>query len=140
MVSELDIYRAANLLIERHRTDAVIEAAKMIDRMLDRADTEGWQVWRRIKRAIEAFRHLLAHFISRSHLRPNTVSPAHHRRFGAGLLFLATARKHLICSTLLLIRRGNVQGFQRRHQGDHPRYEHDRCCETINLQPAHRDC
>lgn len=54
MVSELDIYRAANLLIERHRTDAVIEAAKMIDRMLDRADAEGWQVWRRIKRAIEA--------------------------------------------------------------------------------------
>lgn len=54
MVSDLDIYRAANMLIERHGADAVIEAARMIDRMLDRGDAEGRQVWRRIKCAIEA--------------------------------------------------------------------------------------
>jgi hypothetical protein len=29
MISNLDIYRAANLLIERHGADAVIEAARM---------------------------------------------------------------------------------------------------------------
>jgi hypothetical protein len=53
MISNLDIYRAANLLIERHGTDAVIEAARMIDRMLDLSDLEGRSVWKRIKRAIE---------------------------------------------------------------------------------------
>ena len=54
MVTELDIYRAANLLIERHGTAALIEAARMIDRMLDHGNMEGRQVWQRIKRAIEA--------------------------------------------------------------------------------------
>jgi hypothetical protein len=54
MISDLDIYRAANLLIERQGADAVIEAARMIDRMLDHGDREGQLVWRRIRRAIEA--------------------------------------------------------------------------------------
>jgi hypothetical protein len=54
MISNLDIYRAANLLIERHGADAVIEAARMIDRMLDLSDPEARSVWKRIKRAIEA--------------------------------------------------------------------------------------
>jgi hypothetical protein len=54
MISHLDIYRAANLLIERHGEGALTEAAQMIDRMLDRGDTEGRLVWWRIKRAIEA--------------------------------------------------------------------------------------
>jgi hypothetical protein len=54
LVTDLDIYRAANMLIQRHGADALIEAARMIDRMLDRSDAEGRQVWRRIKQAIEA--------------------------------------------------------------------------------------
>jgi len=54
MISELDIYRAANLLIDRHGANALIEAGQMIDRMLDLGDSEGRIVWRRIKRAIEA--------------------------------------------------------------------------------------
>ena len=54
MVTDLDIYRAANMLIERHGADALVEAARMIDTMLDHGDTEGRQVWRRIKIAIEA--------------------------------------------------------------------------------------
>ncbi len=42
MISNLDIYRAANLLIERHGVDAVIEAAaRLIDRMLYRGDRGG---------------------------------------------------------------------------------------------------
>ena len=32
MISDLDIYRAANMLIERHADEALIEAAKMIDK------------------------------------------------------------------------------------------------------------
>ncbi len=54
MISDLDIYRAANLLIERHGADALIEAARMIDRMLDHGDPEGQAMWRRIRRTIEA--------------------------------------------------------------------------------------
>ena len=54
MISDLDIYRAANLLIARHGADAGIEAARLIDTMLDRGDHEGRLVWLRIKRAIAA--------------------------------------------------------------------------------------
>jgi hypothetical protein len=54
VISEIDIYRAANLVIERHGADTVIEAARLIDRMLDLGDREGQLVWRRIMRAIEA--------------------------------------------------------------------------------------
>jgi hypothetical protein len=53
MISELDIYRPANLLIDRHGGDALIAAARMIDRMLELGDPEGRQVWKRIKHAIE---------------------------------------------------------------------------------------
>ena len=35
MISDLDIYRAANLVIKRHGADAVIEAARMVDCMLE---------------------------------------------------------------------------------------------------------
>ena len=52
VISDLDIYRAANLLIRQHSQEAEIEAARKIDLMLDRGDTEGQHVWRRIKRAI----------------------------------------------------------------------------------------
>jgi hypothetical protein len=41
VIPELDIYRAANLLIDRHGGDALIEAARMIDRMLELDDPEG---------------------------------------------------------------------------------------------------
>ena len=54
MISDLDIYRAANLLIEQYGADAGIEAARRIDTMLDRGDCEGQLLWRRIKRAIVA--------------------------------------------------------------------------------------
>ncbi len=54
MITDLDIYRAANLLIERHGPNALIEAARLIDRMLERGDRDGQLVWLRIKRAIEA--------------------------------------------------------------------------------------
>jgi hypothetical protein len=44
--------RAANLVIKRHGADAVIEAARMVDRMLELGDLEGRNLWRRIRRAI----------------------------------------------------------------------------------------
>jgi hypothetical protein len=54
MVSNLDIWRAANLLIRRHGGDVELEAARLQDLMLDRGDDDGRLVWARIRRAIEA--------------------------------------------------------------------------------------
>ena len=54
MVSDLDIWRAANLLIRKHGADAELEAAKCADSMLDRCDDDGRLLWSRIRRAIEA--------------------------------------------------------------------------------------
>jgi hypothetical protein len=49
----VDIYRAANLVIRRNGADAVIEAARMVGRMLELGDLEDRDLWRRIRRAIE---------------------------------------------------------------------------------------
>jgi hypothetical protein len=56
MTSELDVWRAANLLIRRHGADAELEAARLQDLMLDRGDGEGWHLWQWTRRAIEALR------------------------------------------------------------------------------------
>jgi hypothetical protein len=45
MISDRDIYGAANLLIGRHGNDAPIEAARRADLMLDRGDRDGQLVW-----------------------------------------------------------------------------------------------
>ena len=52
MVSDLDIYRAANLLILQHGEDAETFAAQRADEMLDRGERDGQLVWLRIKRAV----------------------------------------------------------------------------------------
>jgi hypothetical protein len=51
-INELDIYRAANLLIRQHRADAEFVAAQRADELLARGDPDGQLVWRRIRRAI----------------------------------------------------------------------------------------
>ena len=52
MISTLDIYHPANLLIRQHGPDAELEAAQRADLMLERGDREGQLVWMRIRRAI----------------------------------------------------------------------------------------
>ena len=52
MVPDLDIWRAANLLIREHRADAEFVAARRADEMLERGDRDGQIVWLRIQRAI----------------------------------------------------------------------------------------
>src|SRR5205823_289528 len=54
MISDLDIWRAANLLIRQHGADAEIEAARKVDLMLERGDHDGQLVWMRIARAVAA--------------------------------------------------------------------------------------
>ncbi len=53
MISDLDIYRSANVLIRDHGEDAAIEAAMRADAMLASGDLEGQAVWKRILRAVE---------------------------------------------------------------------------------------
>ena len=55
MVSDIDIWRAANLLIQQHGDDAEIIAAQRADLMLERADHDGQRVWLRIRRAVAEF-------------------------------------------------------------------------------------
>jgi len=52
MIPDLDIWRAANLLIREYEDDAEIVAARRADEMLERCDRDGQLVWHRIKQAI----------------------------------------------------------------------------------------
>jgi hypothetical protein len=56
MTSDLDVWRAAHLLIRNHGANAELEAAKRADVMLDRGDEDGRLLWARIRRAIEVLR------------------------------------------------------------------------------------
>jgi hypothetical protein len=59
-ITELDIRRAANLLIHLHGADAELEAAQRADLMLDRGDRDGQLVWVRIRGAIAALQAMSA--------------------------------------------------------------------------------
>jgi len=52
MISDLDIWRAASLLIQQHGAEAELAAARRADLMLERGDLEGQIVWKRIRRTI----------------------------------------------------------------------------------------
>jgi hypothetical protein len=52
MIDNLDIYRAANLLVERHGPDVAIGAARRADKLLAGGNTEGYAVWKRILAAV----------------------------------------------------------------------------------------
>ncbi len=53
MIPDLDIYRAANVLVKQHGEDAPIHAAMRADAMLEKGDLDGYAVWRHILRAVE---------------------------------------------------------------------------------------
>ena len=53
MTSDLDIYRAANLLIKQHGDDAPIHAAMRADEMLEKGAMDGKAVWVRIAKAVD---------------------------------------------------------------------------------------
>ncbi len=52
MIPDLDIYRAANVLVKRHGQDAPIEAAMRTDAMLEKGDLDGYAAWKRVLRAV----------------------------------------------------------------------------------------
>ncbi len=53
MLSDLDIYRSANVLIREHGDGAALEAAQRAAAMLERGDMDGCAVWKRVLRAVE---------------------------------------------------------------------------------------
>ena len=55
MIPDIDIWRAANLLIKQHGDGAELIAAQRADEMIEGGDLEGRTAWLRIKRAIVEF-------------------------------------------------------------------------------------
>jgi hypothetical protein len=51
-VTDLDIWRAANILLKRHRIDAATVASHRADDLLAGGDIEGHIVWKRIAAAV----------------------------------------------------------------------------------------
>ena len=51
-IADLDIWRAANLMIKQHGADAAIAAAQRADELLASGDIEGEIVWKRIVAAV----------------------------------------------------------------------------------------
>lgn len=50
---DLDLFRAAQLLVKRHAEDAAIVAAQRADELAREGDFEGAAVWTSILRAVE---------------------------------------------------------------------------------------
>ena len=69
MTPDIDIWRAANLLMKQHGEIAEIVAARRADLMLERGDPEGRLVWLRIRRAIVELQAAFHHALPQAHLR-----------------------------------------------------------------------
>ena len=54
MIPDLDIYRSANVIINQYGPDAPIHAAMRADATLKAGDPDGYAMWKRILRLIEA--------------------------------------------------------------------------------------
>jgi hypothetical protein len=54
VITDIDIWQAANLLIRQHGAGEASQATRLAGRMIERGDSAGWQVWARIRLAVEA--------------------------------------------------------------------------------------
>ena len=52
-IDDIDIYRFAKLLIDKHGNEAAITATKRATELLDAGDVDGYAVWKRVQQAIE---------------------------------------------------------------------------------------
>ncbi len=53
MITDLDIYRSAAVLIRERGEDAALEAAGRADAMREKGDLEGQAVWKRLLAAVK---------------------------------------------------------------------------------------
>jgi hypothetical protein len=56
MITDLDIYRSAGILIKKHGAGALLEAMNRIETYRAAGDNDGMAVWQRIADAVEALR------------------------------------------------------------------------------------
>ncbi|HEV2161192.1 MAG TPA: hypothetical protein VGR52_03000 [Stellaceae bacterium] len=52
MTEEIDIWRAADLLVKRHGADAETVVAQRADELLAQGDLDGVRIWKRIVSAV----------------------------------------------------------------------------------------
>ena len=52
MITDLDIYRSARVLIDQHGEDAPIRAAQKADAMLESGNLDGKRLWLKILQAV----------------------------------------------------------------------------------------
>ena len=53
MTSDLDFYRSAQVLIDKHGEDAALKVSVIADAMRERGNMEGCAVWLRVLHAVE---------------------------------------------------------------------------------------
>ena len=53
MISDPDVWRAAQLIVKRHGADAAIVAAQRADELFNEGDLDGVAVWKRILHAVQ---------------------------------------------------------------------------------------
>ena len=53
MLTDLDIYRSAKILVEQHGADAKHEATRRADALRDKGDLDGQAAWMRILGAVK---------------------------------------------------------------------------------------
>ncbi len=53
MIPDLDIYRAASVIIKQYGEDASIHAAMRADVTLEAGDPDGYGVWKKIVKAVK---------------------------------------------------------------------------------------
>ena len=53
MTTDLDVFRSAKVLVNKHGTGAVLEAATRAQTMLNNGDLDGRWLWLRVMRAVE---------------------------------------------------------------------------------------
>jgi hypothetical protein len=58
VTEEIDIWRSAKLLLDKHGTDAELQAAQQIDAMIARGDSRGESAWKRILSAIKELQRI----------------------------------------------------------------------------------
>ncbi len=67
MISDLEVYRAAQATISRYGDEAALHAAMRADELMAAGDMDGRAVWHRIERAIDELRRTA----------PGTGDPVH---------------------------------------------------------------
>ena len=53
MISDLDTYRTANVLVKHYGEDAALEAAQRADAILEKGSVDGQRVWKRVLAAVK---------------------------------------------------------------------------------------